>query len=171
MKLLIISDIHGNYDVLNKIINNEDFDYLVILGDLFSYDYNKSKSLMIIDLLKKYINKMILIKGNCDNTILYSNLEKYSFDIVTLPFNNKQVTFTHGHLYNKYNMPSNHGSIIITGHTHTPSLYEEKNIVYLNPGSISYPRKSIYKTYATFTENEIVIKTVDNQIINKIKIS
>ena len=36
MKLLIISDVHGDYKSLEKVLKNESFDRLVVLGDLFS---------------------------------------------------------------------------------------------------------------------------------------
>ena len=37
MRLLIISDIHGNYNDLEKVVNKEKFDQLIVLGDLFNY--------------------------------------------------------------------------------------------------------------------------------------
>ena len=40
MKILIMSDIHGDYENLNKVLKNESFDKLIILGDLFSYGFN-----------------------------------------------------------------------------------------------------------------------------------
>ena len=42
MKVLILSDIHGDYDTLYKITQNEVFDKLIILGDLFSYGFSSN---------------------------------------------------------------------------------------------------------------------------------
>ena len=40
MKLLVVSDIHGDYESLNKVIHNESFDRLIVLGDLLPYSYD-----------------------------------------------------------------------------------------------------------------------------------
>jgi len=107
LKLLIISDIHGDYENLYKITQNECFDQLIILGDLFSYGYsiNDDEENPIIHLLQKYKNKLILIKGNCDFFINYDAYSLQSFDIITLPFNKRLVTFTHGNRYSKGFLP------------------------------------------------------------------
>ena len=37
MKILIVSDIHGNYNNMKKVLQNDSsFDYLFLLGDLLS---------------------------------------------------------------------------------------------------------------------------------------
>lgn len=164
MKLLIISDIHGNYDNLNSIINNETFDKLVILGDLLSY-YGYENKDNILNLLEEYKDKLILIKGNCDYNINYELYNLYPYDIITLPINNNLVTFTHGNKYKKGFLPDNHGNIIITGHTHIPSITEENNIVYANPGSITSPRGMSDKSYIIFDDNKIILKKIDGTII------
>ena len=33
----MVSDIHGDFKSLEKVLKNESFDRLVVLGDLFSY--------------------------------------------------------------------------------------------------------------------------------------
>ena len=164
MKLLIISDIHGNYEILEDIINNESFDKLIVLGDLLSYYHNENKN-KILELLQKHNNKLILIKGNCDYLINYDLYNLYPYDIITLPINNNMITFTHGNTYKKGNLPSNHGNIIITGHTHIPCLYEENNIIYANPGSISIPRGMCDKSYLIYDNNKLILKKIDGTII------
>ena len=86
MKLLIISDVHGDYKSLEKVLKNESFDRLVVLGDLFSYgkiilDLNNNE---IIKLLKIYKDKLILIRGNCDYFIDYEKIGLYANDIITV---------------------------------------------------------------------------------------
>ena len=164
MKLLIISDIHGNYDNLNSITNTESFDKLVILGDLLSYYGNDNKD-KILNLLERYKSKLILIKGNCDYMINYELYNLYPYDIITLPINNNIVTITHGDTYKKGFLPDNHGNIIITGHTHIPSILEENNIIYANPGSISIPKGMSDKSYLVFDNNKLILKKIDGTII------
>ena len=55
MKLLIVSDIHGDFKSLEKVLKNESFDRLVVLGDLFSYgkiilDLNNNEIIKLISL-------------------------------------------------------------------------------------------------------------------------
>ena len=75
----MVSDIHGDFKSLEKVLKNESFDRLVVLGDLFSYgkiilDSNNNE---IIKLLKKYKDKLILIRGNCDYFIDYEKIGLY----------------------------------------------------------------------------------------------
>ena len=37
--------------------------------------------------------------------------------------------------------------IVIFGHTHVPLSYKKDNIIYINPGSLSLPRKVDYKSF------------------------
>ncbi len=56
------------------------------------------------------------------------------------------------------------------GHTHIPFLIKKKGIIYANPGSVSKPRGSSSKSYMLFDEDKLIIKTIDNNIINELNI-
>lgn len=167
MKILILSDIHGDYDSFNKVIKSEKFDKLIILGDLFSYSYNYEyyEDEPIIKLLQKFKNKLILIKGNCDIQINYEELGLQAHDIITIPLNNNLVTLTHGNRYCKGFLPEYHGNIFMNGHTHIPILTKENNIIYCNPGSIGKPRANSSKGYLIFDDNKLILKTINSEII------
>ena len=74
MKILFISDIHGiniNLKKIEKIIEKEGIDKLVVLGDLYyaGPSYNKKykiDSMNVKDILTKYSDKIICLRGNCD---------------------------------------------------------------------------------------------------------
>lgn len=172
MKILILSDIHNDYETLYKIVNNETFDKLIVLGDLFSYGFysNVLNENNIIKLLKNNKNKLLLIKGNCDYNIDYEKINLHAYEILTIPLNDKYITITHGNKYYKENMPNYYGDIFISGHTHIPSLTKEKNIIYANPGSIGNPRFNTKKSYIIFIDNKLILKTVDNEIIKEMDI-
>ena len=168
MKILILSDIHGDYESLHKVIENESFDRLVVLGDLLSYSYDYEEEEKILELLSKYKNKLVLIKGNCDHFINYEAYNLYAHDEISLTFNNHVCTFTHGHLYNKGFLPKYHGDIIVTGHTHIPEITKENDIYYCNPGSIGMPRSGSSKGYLVFDNNKLILKDINNNIIKEL---
>ena len=52
----MVSDIHGDFKSLEKVLKNESFDRLVVLGDLFSYGK------IILDLNIDDLKKMLIEK-------------------------------------------------------------------------------------------------------------
>ena len=165
MKVVIISDIHGNYDDFNYVINNESFDKIVVLGDLLGYGFFEDDE--ILKVLQKIKNKLVLVQGNCDRYIDYEKYDLYAHDVISLTMNNHVVTFTHGHIYSKGFLPDYHGDIFIQGHTHIPELTKERGIIYANPGSLGIPRGLSKKGYLIFDDNKLILKTVNNEIIKE----
>lgn len=166
MKYMIISDIHGGINELNKVLDiyyTERFNKLIILGDLFNYgiDLNRKDIINKLNLLKENI---IYVRGNCDN-----NTTDLLFEtpfVKELDINNKKVLLTHGHLYsNEYLLGSNY-DIIIYGHTHVSEIRVEKSKLFLNPGSISKPRKG-ENSFMIIFDNNIYLKNLDNEIIKQ----
>ena len=169
MKVLIVSDIHGGYQNIKKVINdNPNFDLLLILGDIL---FGGDKSLEISKLLNKYTSKIISVCGNCDSYTNNSMLEFFDDKLyVTIPIDGKLVFITHGHVYNKYNVPNLPYDVYIQGHTHVP-IMEYSDKLYLNPGSITRPRGGSIKSYIFYEDGEFILKSVDeNKIIKRITI-
>lgn len=169
MKVLIVSDIHGGYQNIKKVINdNPNFDLLLILGDIL---FGGDNSLEISKLLNKYTSKIISVCGNCDSYTNNGMLEFFDDKLyVTVPIDGKLVFITHGHVYNKYNIPNLPYDVYIQGHTHVPMMeYSDK--LYLNPGSITRPRGGSIKSYIFYEDGEFILKSVDeNKIIKRITI-
>lgn len=168
MKALIVSDIHGGYDNLKKIIDrNLDFDYLICCGDFLSYG---SSSYDDVKVLNEYNKKIIAVCGNCDHFkdgVLDFSLNDY----VVFPLDGNVIFMTHGHRYNRNSFPSLEYDIYIQGHTHVPLMEKENNILYLNPGSISYPRGGSKSSYILYQDSVFYLKSVeDDSVIKKIKI-
>ncbi|AAT43677.1 metallophosphoesterase family protein [Picrophilus oshimae] len=74
MKILIISDIHGNYDALSSI--NESYDKMIFLGDAVDYGPEPDR---VMDFLRE--NSDINIMGNHDNAVAYNQDCMCSFDM------------------------------------------------------------------------------------------
>lgn len=67
MKLLILSDIHANYEALKRLDAIEgDYDYLICLGDLVDYGPQPKEC---IDYVKKRAYRAV--RGNHDNALAY----------------------------------------------------------------------------------------------------
>ena len=168
MKVLIVSDIHGGYENMLKVLENEkDFDLMLILGDILSgYSYICSE---VADLLNNYNTKIISVRGNCDN----SHLELLNFSCdnpyILTSIDNKLVFMTHGHLYDIHNIPIDDYDIYMQGHTHIPKMEIINDKLYLNPGSITLPRGMSNKSYIVYQDHIFYLKDLNkNEIIKKI---
>lgn len=172
MKLLIVSDIHGSFSNMKEVIVNESkFDKLIILGDILSGygtdGYNPEQLALLLNLFK---NKIMCVRGNCDNydlDLLEFNVEKI-FD--TIEVDGKKILFTHGHLYNISNLPDINFDVFINGHTHVAKIKNEDGKLFLNPGSISLPRGGNEKTYILYDNGVFYLKDLEGNIVNKINI-
>ena len=104
------------------------------------------------------------VKGNCD---LYIRNESYE---LTFNANGKKIFLCHGHYYDvKYGLNSllnmakrNNIDIVVFGHTHIP-LYEViDNIIFINPGSTTYPRGGSEKSFGILIiEENISYKNIN----------
>jgi protein phosphatase len=79
MKLMVISDIHGNIDALQAACAKEDYDKLIFLGDAVDYGPDPDK---VIDFLRS--NSDVNIMGNHDNAVLTGSSCNCSFDMLEL---------------------------------------------------------------------------------------
>ncbi|BDR64801.1 phosphodiesterase [Clostridium tetani] len=180
MKLFFISDIHGSSYYLEKVINiyeKEKADYLVILGDELYHgarnplpkEYNPKK---VAEILNKYKNKIIAVRGNCDSEVdqmvlNYPIMSDYSIIL----YNNRRLFLTHGHIYNKNNLPTiSNGDVFIYGHTHVPLAKRINNIFIINPGSITFPKENTPHCYGILENNTFKIKTLDGEVFKEINI-
>ncbi len=179
MKIMFMSDIHGSLKYLNKAIERleeEKVDKIVLLGDLLEganyapdYFYNPEE---VADLLNQYKDKITAVSGNCDCMEDQKLLEfPITANFVEIELNDRKIFATHGHRYNKENMPDlNKGDIFIQGHLHVPTAEVLNGVYYLNPGSISLPRKNSKNSYGLLEDNVFTIKDLDGKKVKNIKI-
>lgn len=178
MKLFIISDIHGSLYYLKKVIEifgKENYDKLVILGDELYHgprnplpkDYSPKE---VIEILNKYKDKIIAVRGNCDSEVdqmvlSYPIMSDYSM----IYLGNKRVFLTHGHIYNIDNpLPMSEGDILLYGHFHIPMIEKKGKRYFFNPGSISLPKNNSNHSFAILDETKFQIKDLDENILMEI---
>ncbi|WP_026506295.1 phosphodiesterase [Butyrivibrio sp. NC3005] len=174
MKFMIASDIHGSFYYCNKMIEafkRENADRLILLGDILYHgprndlpkDYAPKK---VISLLNEYKDYILCVRGNCDTEVDQMVLEfPIMADYAILNIGERIVYMTHGHVFNKNNLPPlRKNDILLHGHTHIPVCEELKNgVLYINPGSVSIPKNESPNSYIILEDNTFVWKTLDGE--------
>ncbi len=130
MRILVVSDSHGDSFTLDRIIRSQSSAEVVI----FLGDGERDMHECGIRLVDKHVIK---VKGNCD---LYSELEAN----VTQVIEGKKFFITHGYLENVkfgidnliYKGQSLGADIILYGHTHVPVSKYIDGVYVFNPGSV-----------------------------------
>ena len=167
MRILFISDIHGNKDCLN-ILRRERFDQLIVLGDIYSYGYNEEDDKDTVKELLNYKSKLLCLKGNSD----IDNDELFSKD-KSIKFVTDNILFRcdHGDKYNYHNASFiGEKGVLIYGHEHVPYIKKIENMIYVCVGSIGKPRYGSKASYAVYDKNNLIIYSIDKEIIDSIKI-
>ncbi len=173
MKIMCISDIHGNIECLNKAIERfreENAEKLIILGDFSSY-YFSSSDFEVAEILNNMAGVIIAVKGNCDNSQMDGIFNFELSYIKNITINNTKITLTHGHIYNRNNLPEECGQIFLFGHTHVGIIEKIGDKIIANPGSISKPRGGSNKSYLIIDEENIILKKLNGETIKKILIN
>ena len=176
MKYFIASDIHGSAFYCNKMLEalkNEKADYLVLLGDILYHgprndlpkDYNPKK---VIELLNSLTTKIICVRGNCDSEVDQMVL---NFPLLAtygvIENNNHLIYLTHGHVYNKDNLPPiKENDVVLFGYTHVPEFIKQNGIHFINPGSVSIPKNNSYNGYIILENGKFIFKDLDMNIKN-----
>ena len=180
MKLFFMSDIHGSLKYAKLGVDafiNENADYMVILGDVLYHgprnplpeEYNPKE---VANLINKYKNKIIGVRGNCDADVDQMLLEyPCMMDYNVILADGKRVFITHGHIYNEKNMLNMaEDDVLIYGHTHIPVAKKENYIYVINPGSISYPKENNPHSYGILEDNVFYIKDICGNVIKSIEL-
>ena len=176
MKILVASDLHGSgYYVkkLKKIINSENPDKIILLGDLYYHGPRNQLSLEyapmeVAKILNSCKEKIITARGNCDAEVDQMISEFEFEENIRLEINNKKFFFTHGHKYNMDNLPNEDFDVMVYGHLHTGFIKVEYGKIFVNSGSISLPKNNAKNSYLIINDNMIYLKDIDENIIEEI---
>lgn len=155
MKYLVVSDIHGSEQgilLFKNALFREKPDCLLLLGDLLhgSYDENPDD---LKALLSSWTGGTLAVCGNCDDPYLDGEYLGIELPMEReLSFKGYSVHLQHRPFYE--NFPAK--TILLNGHTHRKTLYEENGVIHCNPGSISLPRDEV-SSYATMKESGLFL--------------
>ena len=155
MKYMFASDVHGSAYYCRKMLeayDEEKAERLVLLGDLL---YHGPRN----DLPREYAPKEVIRLLNERKNQIYC----------ILAIDGKTLYATHGHIYNKDNLPPMmDGDILIHGHTHVLKAENMGNYILLNPGSVSIPKEGNPPTYAILENGIFAIKDFEGNTVREI---
>lgn len=169
MKLLIASDIHGDLESMELVLDSfkkENADKILLLGDLLYHGprndlpktYNPKA---VIKLLNENKHNILSVRGNCDTEVDQMVLEfPILADYAYLSLDGLSVFATHGHHHNTSTPPAlREGELLLHGHTHVLKCEEfgNKNY-YLNPGSAALPKENNPRTYMVYENRTFTVK-------------
>lgn len=165
MKVMIVSDIHGRRLVaqrLAKLFDEIEPARILCLGDVL---YNGPRNgvpsdydpMAVCDILNRYADRIIGIRGNCDSRVDEALLKFRMKDSQVIHVNGFRCDLIHGDLLTSQLLQVERGDILMFGHTHVPMLKKEDGVIYLNPGSPSFPKNGGPATYAIFDTGYIEI--------------
>ena len=138
MRILVLSDTHGNLSRLDAVLRGAGTpDAIIHLGDHASDAAKIAKRTGI---------PVLSVRGNCDYDDDVPSEAVFSFEDVRL-------FCTHGHLYwdetaLRYRAEELGRQAVLHGHTHIPALDYDGTVLDLNPGSLSLPRGGSKPGYA-----------------------
>ena len=148
MKILVLSDTHGDLKKAKEVIKkHNEVDLIIHCGD-FIYD--------AIELQKLTNKEVLMVRGNCDDSHGYNDFIKYK-----TPYG--YILIAHGHQYGvkksylniTYKAKEADCICAVFGHTHIPYIGENDGIKLFNPGSISRPSDGSNGSYGLIiTEDE-----------------
>lgn len=179
MKYFILSDIHGSKTRLEKALNLYEemkCDMLIILGDILNYGPRNMipegiDAKGIVELLNQKADNIIAVRGNCDSEVDQMLL---NFPIMQtymlLVDNGRKILLTHGHIYNKEEMPQGKFDAFFYGHTHIWELERTEKAVVCNTGSITFPKEKNMPTFATYENETITIYNLDGEKLKSISL-
>ena len=152
MKLIVLSDSHGDKTSLVEAVRAQNPDMILHLGD-YTRDCRA---------LEKAFPDIILraVRGNGDLGAFEADSDEFVVD-------GKRIFMTHGHLFHVktglYALVNNGmlrgADIVLFGHTHLPYKADHDGMLVVNPGSVGMGRK----TYAVL---RLEHGAVDCQILN-----
>ena len=180
MKLMIASDIHGCAPACRRILDifeSSGAERLILLGDLLYHGPRNDlpegyDPKAVIAMLTPYGDRLFCVRGNCDTEV----------DQMVLPFpilaetalllvDGRTWFAAHGHRAGANptaedlpRLPS--GSVVLTGHTHIPTLdRNEQGVLLVNPGSTSIPKGGFAPSYAMYEEGRFTVMGLDGAVI------
>lgn len=197
MKYMLLSDIHGSLSRLNvalDIYRQEHCDMLLLLGDILNYGPRNGlpeglDARGVAEALNQFADEIVAVRGNCDSEVDQMLLRFPMLDTCALLVDEgRKILLTHGHVYNKENLPPGRFDAVVYGHTHLWELdnsnlksqnsqlksqnsnlktqcSKPKASIICNTGSITFPKGGRVPTFGIMDNGVITIRDLQNNIL------
>lgn len=155
MKIFIATDIHGSAYWARKTAEKfaqSKADIMVLLGDVYNHGPrnpfpDEYSPMSVADTFNALSSSIIAVRGNCDSQV-DEMISRFPFvgDNV-IPLGDGRLYFTHGHVFNKDNLPPlADGDVMFYGHFHVSEIVKVDGVICVNVGSASLPKdgKHVY---------------------------
>jgi uncharacterized protein len=136
MKVLVVSDSHGEAPLLHEIVRQVAADHVIHCGDFCT----KAKELPAVSLT--------VVKGNCDFAQAPQEQMWKTGKLRFYVVHGHQLRVKSTMLPIRRRAEEVGAQIACFGHSHFPVCQQVENVLLINPGSISSPRQFPYPTYA-----------------------
>src|SRR5699024_5797868 len=139
-KVIIMSDTHGLVHEITEIRDKHEADKVIHCGDSELYKEDT------------VLEGAIVVEGNCDQSHQFNNEEIIEIDGL-------RFYVTHGHLYQvkqqlmtlSCRASEMKADIVCFGHSHIVYAEQDDHHLYINPGSVRFPRVPTIPTYVELT--------------------
>ena len=170
MRIIIASDIHGRILAakrLEEIVNAMKPDKVILLGD---YLYNGPRNgvpsdydpMGTVSVLNRFAAITVGVRGNCDSRVDQSLVRFTMEDSKVIYLNGYRCDLIHGDLLTSELLEVERGDVLMYGHTHAPMLKKSDGVVYVNPGSIAFPKAGSPASYGVMDGGHIEIRRLDD---------
>ncbi len=138
LKVLVMSDTHGDAFVIDQVIKNVGLvDAIFHCGD------------SELDVQHESLQSIHIVRGNCDMDSSFPN------EVIT-EIKGTKIYMTHGHLFQvkdtmipiKLRAQEVGTDVVLFGHSHLLGAEILNGTLFLNPGSLTFPRGRKEKSYA-----------------------
>ena len=145
MRIIVISDTHGNKNAIDSVfLRNSDADLFIHLGD-----GERDIDAFLLE-NPSYASRVIHVAGNCDFNSLSNDFE-------IIPANGHKILASHGHIYAvknsleiiKKTAKRLNCDIVLYGHTHVRYNKFENDLYIMNPGSAGNPHDGKKPSFGT----------------------
>lgn len=173
MKIIIVSDIHGAFPPIYRVIEallQTKADKLFLLGDILYHGPRNDLPLGyspkdVFALLNKYSDKIVAVKGNCDAEVDRCVLD---FDItqkfIEIEVDGKKWLLTHGD-DEKIISQTDKFDVILSGHTHVKTREFKNGCLMINPGSVSIPKDSLAPGYTLYESGKFTFFDLEGNLL------
>ncbi|MDC7222380.1 MAG: phosphodiesterase [Spirochaetales bacterium] len=172
MKIMILSDIHGKADSLERALTLYEkggFERLFLLGDLMYHGPRNPlpegyEPPRVAELLNPYKEKITAVRGNCESEVDQMLIHfPLMADFALFHEGNSCYHLSHGHLGTERIGEPRTGEIRLSGHTHIPLWEEREGVFYGNPGSLSLPKGGFVPSYGVLEEGRFSVLSLEDQ--------